>query len=83
MDKDYVFRTLNEVVGDNKVPWEDNDDTKAEVTGKKFAEILGLKPAHANSMGKVTYNTAWGSKTAVGIYYMVLRLAEENHEVSV
>ena len=44
-------------------------------TGKKWAEILGLKK---NKEGR--YNTSWGTKTALGIYLVIKRLVKEDEE---
>jgi hypothetical protein len=40
-------------------------------TGRKFAKILKLKKKVDGR-----YNTAWGDKTALGIYLMIVNMAK-------
>ena len=43
--------------------------------GHKLAEMLALKPLTHN--GGYRYNTAWGTKTALGLYESVTRIIQE------
>lgn len=52
-------------------------------TGKKLAEVLKL-PCHyayAKDEENMRYNTAWGTKTALGLYETINRIIEEKGKV--
>jgi hypothetical protein len=46
-------------------------DSQAETLGNRVAELLGLKTCNGR------FNTAWGTKTPIGLGHTIARLVEE------
>ena len=51
----------------------DSQDMVSEIIGKNIAELLNLK---LKSNGR--YNTEWGDKTAIGLYYCIQRIIDND-----
>jgi hypothetical protein len=53
--------------------------TEAEkiLAGHAIAEFLNLKPLRQHT--PMQYNTAWGTKTALGLYESIDRIIQENN----
>ncbi len=49
--------------------------TRQDIIGKKIAEILKLRPSKKHP---TRFQTAWGDKTAIGIYNTIQRLSEDS-----
>lgn len=49
------------------------------IRGLQIAEIFGLKKARKMAGFNDRYETSWGTKTALGLYRMVKRLADESN----
>ena len=52
-------------------------------TGKRLADVLKLKShyAYAKDEENLRYDTAWGTKTALGVYETINRIIEEKGKV--
>lgn len=51
----------------------DYSETEQAEIGEKIADILGMKVSRKT----LRYETAWGSKSAIGLYKTIVRIAED------